>query len=108
MMDSSIDGYIAWHAFVRAVVVLLVENQGLNKEAWLRTDRHIALATAILASLIKSGKAPLQTNDPTHNKPIDSKLLHELRALWLHFGFDEIDQKLVQLQEEVISKHNRP
>jgi hypothetical protein len=108
MMDSSIDGYIAWHAFVRAIVVLLSEDQGFNKEVLLSTDRHIALAAAILASLIKSGRTPLQTNDPAHNKPIDSKLLNELRALWLHLGFEEIDQKLVQLQEEVISRHNRP
>jgi hypothetical protein len=108
MMDSSIDGYIAWHAFVRAIVVLLSEERGFNKEALLSTDRHIALAAAILASLIKSGRTPLQTNDPAHNKPIDSKLVNKLRALWLHLGFDEIDQKLVQLQDEVISRHNRP
>src|SRR5919199_2693956 len=77
MMDSSIIGYIVWHAFVRLVVLLYGgDSAGADSSnKWLQTDRHIGLAAGTLAALIKSGREPEQSDDPTYNKPIDPALL---------------------------------
>jgi hypothetical protein len=104
MMDSSITGYIVWHALVR-VLVLLYADGTIDSNKWLQTDRHIGLAAGILAELIKSGREPMQRNDPTHNKPIDSALLEKLRGYWLNLSFPEIDDKLVQLRLDTVSEH---
>jgi hypothetical protein len=57
MMDSSIIGYIVWHAFIRLVVLLYGGGDGaIDSNKWLQTDRHIGLAAGILAALIKSGR----------------------------------------------------
>jgi hypothetical protein len=40
MMDSDVTGYVAWHAFVRAVGLLDLAD---DKDRLLQTDRHIAL-----------------------------------------------------------------
>jgi hypothetical protein len=101
-MDSGIVGYIAWHAFARAVGLLDLTN---DKDRLLQTDRHIALAAAILAALIRSGHPPIQSDDPTNNKPMDQMLLSELRSSWLKLGFEEIDNKIVELEEKTISRH---
>jgi hypothetical protein len=58
MMDSSITGFIVWHAFIRAVLVLNHDNQA---ERWLQLDRYIGLAAAILSTLINEGRAPQQS-----------------------------------------------
>lgn len=84
MMDSGIIGYIVWHAFIRLVVLLHSHDSVIDSNKWLLIDRHIALAAGILAALIKSGREPEQSNDPSQNKPIDSTLLEELRGNWLH------------------------
>jgi hypothetical protein len=102
MMDSGIVGYIVWHAFIRITILLEL---GGNSERWLQIDRHLALAAAILSALIKSGKPPIQSDDPSHNKPIEPSLLNELRRHWLQLSFEELDDKIVQLQEKVISRH---
>jgi hypothetical protein len=104
MMDSSITGYTVWHAFVR-IAVLLFGNGTIDSTKWLQTDRHIGLAAGILAELIKSGREPMQRNDPTHNKPIDIALLEKLRGYWLNLSFSEIDDRLVQLRLDTVSEH---
>lgn len=71
MMDSKVEGYVVWHAFIRAVVLLELDD---NKDKWFQIDRHVGLA-AILVELIKEGREPQQTNDPNYNKPIEEKLL---------------------------------
>lgn len=103
MMDSGTEGFVVFHAFTRAVVLLDLTE---NKDRWLQIDRHIALAGAILASLIKSGKGPEQSEDPNHNTPIEPTQLAELRQIWLNLKFEDIDKKIVQLQEQVMSKHS--
>jgi hypothetical protein len=102
-MDDDMRGYLIWHAFVRLLVILLYDDNGAansKKRGWLQTDRHIGLAAGILAALIKVGKEPEQTGDPTYNKPIDSTLLEELRANWTQRTFQEIDDKIVSLYDE--------
>lgn len=74
MMDSGIDGYIVWHAFVR-VVVLLFETA--DQKAWLQTDRNIGLSATVLAALVKDGKQPVQSNDPIQ-RTISLSTLHYL------------------------------
>jgi hypothetical protein len=105
MMDSSIIGYIVWHAFIRLVVLLYGDDGAIDSNKWLQTDRHIGLAAGILAALIKSGREPEQSNDPTYNKPIDPTLLEALRADWVHLNFQNIDDKLAQLRLDTISEH---
>ena len=102
MMDSSVEGYVVWHAFVRAVVILDATS---DKDRWLEIDRYIALAAAILSALITSGKEPIQSDDPTRNRRINTTLLEELRAHWLNLSFKDIDDKIVQLRQNVISRH---
>jgi hypothetical protein len=104
MMDSSITGYIVWHAFIR-LVVLLYDDGTINSNRWLQTDRHIGLAAGILSELIKSGREPMQSNDATHNKPLDPSLVDTLRGYWLNLSFKEIDDRLVQLRLETVSEH---
>ena len=36
-----------------------------STKRWLQNEKHIGLAAGILAALIKSGKEPEQTNEPT-------------------------------------------
>jgi hypothetical protein len=86
MMYSGVEGYVVWHAFVRAMVIVNITS---NQDKWLHTDRCIALAAAILGALIKLGREPIQSDDPTRNKPIDMTLLEELRAHWLNLSFKE-------------------
>lgn len=102
MMDSNVTGYVVWHAFSRAVGLLGLTE---DKDRLLQTDRHIALAAAILAGLISSGRPPVQSDDPSNNKPVDEMLLQELRSSWLNLGFEEIDNKIVELEERSLSKH---
>jgi len=102
MMDSKVAGYVVWHAFIRSILLLELD---VNKDAWLRMDRHVGLAAAILAELIKKGKDPQQSDDPNLNKSIDDTLLNELRKVWLVFSSQDIDSKITQLQQQIISKH---
>jgi hypothetical protein len=104
MMDSSITGYIVWHAFVRTVVLLYADGT-IDSTKWLQTDRHIGLAAGILTELIKSGREPIQRNEPDHNKPIDTAVLGKLRGGWLNLSFPEIDDRLVQLRLDTVSEH---
>ncbi len=102
MMDSSVTGYVVWHAFSRAVGLLGLTE---DNDHLLQTDRHIALAAAILARLTNSGHPPVQSDDPSNNKPMDETSLQELRSSWLNLGFEEIDNKIVELEERSLSKH---
>ncbi len=108
-MDDDMRGYLIWHAFVRLVVVLLYESDDKGTEdskkkmrRWLQTDRNIGLAAGILAALIKAGKEPEQSSDPSYNKPVDATVL-ELRADWIQRSFQEIDDKIVQLYDSDIA-----
>jgi hypothetical protein len=56
MMDSGTEGFVVFHAFVRALTVLGLTD---NKNKWLEIDMHVALAAAILGAL-KSGSRPEQ------------------------------------------------
>ena len=111
MMDSSITGYIVWHAFVRLVVLLFSggdDDDGsgtIDSNKWLQTDRHLGLAAGILAELKKSGREPIQSDDATQNKPLESNKVEELRRHWLNLNFPEIDDGLVRLNLETISEH---
>ncbi len=102
MMDSAVVGYVAWHAFVRAVLILDLTD---DKERWVRIDRNISLAAAILATEIKSHQKPEQSDDPQFNKALDPGQLKQLREFWLILTPEEIDDRIVQLQESVISNH---
>ena len=102
MMDSRVEGYVVWHAFIRAVVLLELDD---NKDKWLQLDRHVGLAAGILAELIKEGKEPQQINDPNYNKPIEDELFDELRKDWLILNFQDMDGKITQLQQQIMSKH---
>jgi hypothetical protein len=102
MMDSEVTGYVVWHAFTRAVGLLEVTD---DKEHLLQTDRHIVLAAAILASLIESGHRPVQSDDPANNKPIDQKILDDLRLKYLKLTFEEIDKKITELEDASITRH---
>jgi hypothetical protein len=102
IMDSDVTGYVAWHAFVRAVGLLDLAD---DKDRLLQTDRHIALGAAIVAELIKSGHRPVQSDDPSNNRPIDQALLSELRTSSLNLTFEEIDNKIPELEERSISAH---
>lgn len=62
MMDSELTGFVVWHAFIRAAVVLEVTG---TVDRWLKFYRQIALAAAILSSLFKEEKRPQQTDDQT-------------------------------------------
>lgn len=102
MMDSEVTGFVAWHAFTRAVGLLELAG---NKEQLLQTDRHICLAAAILATQIESGHRPVQSDDPSDNKPMDKKLLDNLRSSYLKLTFEQIDKKITKLEDESITRH---
>ncbi len=102
MMDSSVTGFVVWHAFIKAVIVL-----GFDKrtERWLRIDRYIALAAAILSALIKDGRAPQQTLEPNINQPLDEQTIEQLRTYWLNQSVDDIDNKIPHLEKVTITEH---
>lgn len=103
MMDSGVTGFVAWHAFMRAVGVLNISE---NKDQLLQTDRHIALAAAIVAALVNSGHPPVKSNDPSTNKPLDHATLNNLRSSWLNLASQDIDNRIVELEERSISRHS--
>jgi hypothetical protein len=105
MMDSSILGYVVWHAFIRLLVLLYDDSSNSYSKKWLQTDRNVGLAAGILAALIDSGREPVQSGDPTWNKPIDPALLKQYRTNWLSLSFKELDDKIVQLQQNTVSEH---
>lgn len=102
MMDSSVTGFVVWHAFIKAVMVLGFDPR---TERWLQIDRYIALAAAILSALIKNGRAPQQTLEPNVNQPLDDQTIGQLRTYWLNQSFDDIDNKIPQLEKITITEH---
>jgi hypothetical protein len=102
MMDSSVTGFIVWHAFIRAVLVLNPDNQA---ERWLQLDRCIGLAAAILSTLIKEGRAPQQTLEPNTNQPLDDQTVEQLRKYWLGQSIDDIDNKIPHIEKVTIREH---
>jgi len=102
MMDSSITGFVVWHAFIKAVMVLGIDPR---TERWLQLDRYIVLAAAIVSALIKDGRAPQQTLEPNINQPLDDQTLGELRTYWLSQSVDDIDNKISHLEKVTITEH---
>ena len=77
--DVPAQAYHAWHAFIRAVVLL-----GADEERWLGLDRKVGLAWAI-----QNEARP--TDDRPDNPPLAEARLKALRAKWLELDADELD-----------------
>jgi hypothetical protein len=73
-------GYHRWHAFIRAIVLLGVEDAGI----WLHIDRCVGLAWAI------QSEAQITQNSP-NNPGLESTRLEQLRSLWMQLSFDDLD-----------------
>ena len=71
--------YHAWHAFIRAIVLL-----GADEQRWLAMDRHLALAWAI-----QTEARPADDNPA--NPPLAPDRLQALRDAWLVLDFDQLD-----------------
>jgi len=71
--------YHAWHAFIRAVVLL-----GADEERWLGLDRKVGLAWAI-----QNEARP--ADDRPDNPPLPEARLEALRAAWLELDADALD-----------------
>ena len=71
--------YHAWHAFIRAVVLL-----GADEQRWLGLDRKVGLAWAI-----QNDARP--TDDRPDNPPLPPARLEALRAAWLALDADGLD-----------------
>ena len=102
MMDSDLTGFVVWHAFIRAAIVL-----GLvaTKDGLLQIDREIALGAAILASLVKEGRKPQQTDNPNLNEPLDDGIISQLKNYWMSQSFEDIDNKIIELEKVTITDH---
>jgi len=102
MMDSQVTGFVAWYGFIRAIIVLDLGSS--NNERWLRIGRNLALAAAILTTLIKLGRRPSQNDDPL-NQPLDEISINSLRNYWLNQNFDQIDNGIAKMEEIGLSEH---
>ncbi|CAA9474491.1 MAG: hypothetical protein AVDCRST_MAG67-429 [uncultured Solirubrobacteraceae bacterium] len=72
--------YHAWHAFMRAVVLL-----GADEERWLGLNRNLALAWGIQAEARPA-------DDNPNNPPLPQARMEELRAAWLALDADGLDE----------------
>jgi hypothetical protein len=77
--DKPPQAYHAWHAFIRAVVLL-----GADEQRWLRMNRNVGLAWAI-----QNEARP--TDDRPDNPPLAAERLEALRAAWLVLDAKELD-----------------
>ncbi len=77
--DRPPQAYHAWHAFIRAVMLL-----GADEERWLGLDRNLGLAWAI------QNEAKPADDDPD-NKPLAEDRLDGLRSAWLPLSADDLD-----------------
>lgn len=77
--DQPPRAYHAWHAFMRAVVLL-----GADEERWLGLNRDLGLAWAI------QDEARPADDDPD-NQPLADDRLQALRSSWLALGVDGLD-----------------
>ena len=73
------EAYHAWHAFIRAVVLL-----GADEDRWLRTNRNLGLAWAI-----QNEARP--ADDTPDNPPLPEDRLKALREAWLVLDADQLD-----------------
>jgi len=101
-MDSDVTGFVAWHAFIRAAVVLQVLE---TTNRLLQIDREIALSASILASLIKEGRKPQQSDNPNLNKPLDNGIILQLKNYWMNQSFEDMDKKIIDLEKSTITDH---
>lgn len=102
MMDSSVTGFLVWHAFIKAVMVLGFDQR---TERWLQLDRYIILAAAILSALIKNGRSSQHTLEPNVNQPLDDQTIGQLRTYWLNQSVNDIDNKIPQLEKVTLTEH---
>jgi len=102
MMDSDLTGFVVWHIFIRAAIVLELVK---TKDRLLHIDREIALGVAILASLINEGKKPQQTDNPNLNKPLDDNIILQLKNYWMNQNFEDVDNKIIDLEKVTITNH---
>lgn len=72
--------YHAWHAFMRAVVLL-----GADEARWLGLNRNLALAWAIQAEARPA-------DDEPDNPPLPEARMEELRAAWLALDVDGLNK----------------
>jgi hypothetical protein len=77
--DKPPQAYHAWHAFIRAVVLL-----GADEQRWLRMNRNLGLAWAI-----QNEARP--TDDRPDNPPLAAERLEALRAAWLVLDAKQLD-----------------
>lgn len=103
MMDSEVTGFVAWYGFIRAIIAIGLAETNIDR--WLRISRNIALAAAILTTLIKQGRKPIQSNNPDINKSLDDGILNSLRNYWLNQNLDQIDNQITNIEELSISEH---
>jgi hypothetical protein len=95
MMNSDLIGYVIWHAFIMAIVLI---DDKANKQRWLEIDKYLVLAAAVFEKLTQLGKRPIKATEPGKNKPLDESDLKELENHWLqaNISFEQIDQAMAQ------------
>jgi hypothetical protein len=77
--DKPPQAYHAWHAFIRAIVLV-----GADEQRWLRMNRNLGLAWAI-----QNEARP--TDDRPDNPPLPAERLEALRAAWLVLDAKQLD-----------------
>ena len=95
MMNSDLIGYVIWHAFIMALVLI---DDKANKQRWLEIDKYLVLAAAVFEKLTQLGRRPIKATEPGKNKPLDESDLKELENHWLqaNISFEKIDQAMAQ------------
>jgi hypothetical protein len=78
--DRPPQAYHAWHAFIRAVVLL-----GADEERWLGINRNLGMAWAIQNEARPADDAPA-------NPPLPQPRLAALREAWLKLDVDQLDK----------------
>jgi hypothetical protein len=96
MMNSDTLGYVMWHAFIMALVLI---DDKANKERWLEIDKYLVLAASIFEKLTELGSRPVRATEPGKNKPLDESHLKELENHWLqsNISFEQIDKAMGQM-----------
>jgi len=54
--------------------------------------------------LINEGKKPQQTDNPNLNKPLDDNIILQLKNYWMNQNFEDIDNKIIDLEKVTITK----
>jgi hypothetical protein len=95
MMNSSLLGYIIWHAFIQ---ILLLIDKGADHDRWLEIERYLVLSADILLHLISLGREPKPYSSiDMHNIRLEFNTLQKLRYYWMYKGYEEINHKMRNL-----------